>query len=202
MSNPPDFAGKINISMASVLLLESSNHGLEILSQIVKGFGAREVHRCSSVDEAERVLTRGSVDLFLIDPSLANGDDGYAFIKWLRTAGPEKSRGAPIVLLSGHASRSSVARGRDTGANFFLVKPVSPKKLIERLLWIERDRRPFVEISSGYCGPDRRFKYDGPPGGGDGRRSDDLNAPIGDAQEPNISQDELESLLKPQRVVL
>jgi hypothetical protein len=36
--------------------------------------------------------------------------------------------------------------------------------LLQRILWVSRDKRPFVEVGE-YLGPDRRFKMDGPPQG-------------------------------------
>jgi CheY-like chemotaxis protein len=51
-------------------------------------------------------------------------------------------------------------------------------------------------------GPDRRFKAFGPPIGTKGRRHDDLNAKIGAAVEPNMSQNEIDLLMKPTRVKL
>ena len=58
----------------------------------------------------------------------------------------------------------------------------------------------FVETPA-YAGPDRRFKSLGPPGG-IGRRSTDLSAEIGDASEPNLSQVEIDSFMKPVRMSL
>lgn len=192
---------KINLSLARVLLLDASEHSLEILSQIVKGFGANEVHRCTTGAEANRVLAAITVDLILVDPELKD-EDGFAFLRGLRSSGPERNRHAPIVLMSGHAQSANVARARDCGANFVVVKPASPKVLLDRILWIIRDQRQFVRVEGGYCGPDRRFKFVGPPPGCEGRRAEDLKAPIGDASEPNMSQIEINDFIKPQKVAL
>ena len=68
--------------------------------------------------------------------------------------------------------------------------------MLERILWIAREQRPFV----AYAGPDRRFKFDGPPEGGAGRRRDDLSKDVGDAVAPNMSQDQIDALLSVKRV--
>lgn len=197
----PDSAAKINLALTSVLLLDASAHSLEIIAQIVKGFGAQEIHRCTTIAEAERVLQRSAIDLILVDPDLKD-EDGFEFLRALRNNGPARNRYAPIILLSGHARSSSVARARDTGANFFVVKPISTRVLLDRILWIGRDPRPFVAVDSGFCGPDRRFKFIGPPDGSEGRRAEDLSADLGAANEPNMSQLDIDSLIKPQKVSL
>ena len=84
-------------------------------------------------------------------------------------------------------------------ANFTVAKPITPKVLLERIFWVAREERAFIECDS-YVGPDRRFKYEGPPIGMEGRRRDDLPAEVGNAQEANMSQDEINSLMKVAKV--
>jgi hypothetical protein len=59
----------------------------------------------------------------------------------------------------------------------------------------------FIEAQN-YVGPDRRFKRLGPPAGMDGRRSDDLAVEVGEAQTPNLSQEEINLMMKPTKVSL
>lgn len=68
-------------------------------------------------------------------------------------------------------------------------------------MFVARDKRPFVEVGR-YIGPDRRFKFEGPPSDSDGRRDGDLKAPLGSADEPNLSQNEIDKMVKPQRVMI
>src|SRR5665213_2141524 len=69
-----------------------------------------------------------------------------------------------------HTERGAVERARDCGSNIVLAKPVSPQSLLERIIWIAREKRPFVNCGS-YMGPDRRFHDTGPPAGVQGRRA-------------------------------
>jgi DNA-binding response OmpR family regulator len=125
----------------------------------------------------------------------------YEFLRQLRHAGDKPNSYVPVVLVSGHVRASDVARARDTGANFFVAKPLTPNVLLQRILWVARDKRPFVEVGR-YIGPDRRFKFEGPPVGSDGRRDCDLKSPLGGAEEPNLSQNEIDMMIKPQRVLI
>ncbi len=74
--------------------------------------------------------------------------------------------------------------------------------LWERVLWTAREARAFVKVGDVYAGPDRRFKNEGPPPGIDGRRSGDLPPEVGEAKEPNLQQDTIDSLLAPRKVSL
>lgn len=196
-----DANARINLSKASVLVVDSSQHSLDMLAQIMKGFGVCEVHRCQSVKDAQRLARTKSLDLIVIDPNLSDGD-GYAFLRELRQGASGATNAfVPVILVSGHVCASDVAKARDTGANYFVAKPITPNVLLQRIMFVSRDKRPFVEVGA-YIGPDRRFKFDGPPPGSDGRRESDLKSPLGNAGEPNMSQNEIDMMIKPQRVVI
>lgn len=191
---------RINLSKACVLLVDSSQHSVDMMAQIMKGFGVAEVTRCTDLDDARSALKSKAFDLVLIDPSVDNGA-GYQFLNDLRHGDEKSNAFVPVILISGHARASVVGRARDTGANFVVAKPVTPNVLLQRILWVVRDKRPFVEIGK-YIGPDRRFKFEGPPIGSEGRRENDLHAPLGSAAEPNLSQNEIDTMIKPQRVMI
>lgn len=190
----------VNLGDATVMLLESSQHSLDVLSQIVFGLGVREVIRCMTVEEADKALARSTVDLILMNAVLKEGD-AYEFVRRLRRSKLEPNCYAPIIMTHGHVRKRDLGRMRDAGVNFVIAKPITPQVLLERTLWIGRDKRPFFD-NGAYVGPDRRFKFEGPPPGTDGRRGADLNTPIGEVAEPNLSQVELDQMLKPQRVSL
>lgn len=190
----------INLSKAHVLVVDGSQHSVDVLAQIMKGFGVAEVARCVSVEEAEKAARSKTFDLILVDPSVSDGH-GYTFLNGLRHSPGAPNAYTPVILISGHATASDVGRARDTGANFFVAKPITPNVLLQRVLWVARDKRPFVEVGN-YIGPDRRFKFEGPPAGSEGRRENDLKAPLGDAGEPNMSQNEIDLMIKPQKVLI
>lgn len=200
MSDVLDADAKVNLSRASVLLVESTQHAVDLLAQIVKGFGVKDIYRCTSIDEADKVLASKQIDLIVIEPNLREGN-GYDFISTMRQSKAEPNCHVPTIVTSGPAFSSEVAQTRDCGANFYISKPITPHVLLERVLWVGREKRQFVECST-YVGPDRRFRFEGPPPGSEGRRASDAHDPLGAASAPNLSQDEISSMFKPQRVVL
>jgi DNA-binding response OmpR family regulator len=197
VSSPASAITRINLEKANVLLVESTVQGMDIAVQILAGFGVRSPARAGSLDEAMRVCEGAPLDLIVCEPSLP-GADGYDFVRQLRRSRLEPNAFAPVLLVSAHTPKSQVLKARDCGANFMVVKPLSPRVVLDRVLWIARENRAFIECDT-YVGPDRRFQSLGPPAGTEGRRKDDLPPEVGAAVDPNMSQSEIDDLMKPRR---
>jgi DNA-binding response OmpR family regulator len=191
---------KLNFETASILILEQSQNSMDVMSQIFMGFGARSCHRAFTIEEATKIVRRTTVDLIVADPNLRD-EDGFSFIRWLRRSDLEPNRTTPVVVVSANSSSVSIKRARDSGATFYLAKPISPKTLLDRVMWVLRDNRQFV-ITDTFAGPDRRFRLEGPPPGVAPRRKTDITSRLSQTAESNMSQNEIDSLLKPQKVSL
>lgn len=189
---------KIDLKTATVVLIDPDVHSVDIMVQIMRGFGVVETSRCVTIEEAQQALAK-RVDLVVIDPAVNDGK-GYEFLRELRHTKGAVNAFVPVILVSGHTPESDVMRGRDTGANYFVAKPVTPKVMLERIMFVARDQRLFIENES-YIGPDRRFKFLGPPPGTEGRRESDSKA-LSHGDGPNLSQDQVDAEFKPQRVEL
>lgn len=172
MANPQAKV-RINLDRAVVLVVDNSL-GLDILSSIFLGYGLRNLHRGRTVAEAMEIVQTYPIDLIVME-SLMPDEDVYDFVQTLRRADLDENRFAPVVLLSAHTAVSRVKRGRDCGANFLISKPISAKVLLERILWVAREKRQFLETDT-FVGPDRRFHDLGSPEGTVGRRKGDAAA--------------------------
>ena len=190
---------RFNLNRASVLLLDATPVGMDILVQIVTGLGAKTLARCTTAAEAQATASRVELDLIIADAISPTGE-GYDFVHWLRREATEPNRYCPLLLTSGHTPASDVARARDCGAHFILKRPLTPMAVIERIIWISREGRNFISCDA-YVGPERRFQNMGPPSGV-GRRRTDLPSTVGEHIEPNMTQDDVNGLLRPTKVVL
>jgi len=196
---PPLLAGdKLNLEKVSCLLVDDSQQCLDILGTVCTGFGLRNFTKCQSADEAKQALSNSAFDLMLTDANMP-GENGYQLIEWLRRHASETNRYIPVIIVTGHTRVSQIARARDCGAHFIVAKPIVPKTILERIFWVAKDERAFIECAS-YIGPDRRFKREGPPPGMRGRRAEDLPIEVGEARQPNMSQDDINLLMKPSKV--
>jgi DNA-binding response OmpR family regulator len=191
---------RINLESATVMLVEDNPQGMDILLQIMRAFGVARIHTAQSAEEAQKMLGGLTIDLFFVAADLPSVD-GFDFVSWLRRTRQEPNCHAPVLMVAGHTQLSKVEKARDCGANFIVAKPLTPAVLLNRVLWVAREKRCFIETDR-YLGPDRRFKFMGPPAGTQGRRRDDLTGEIGAAIEPNMSQAQIDSLLQPQKARL
>ena len=198
MSLHPDI--RMNLARSTVLLIADNEQALEVLSSIFRGFGVHRQVKCGSAAEAQSILSHREIDLIICDTTMPDMN-GYDFVRWLRRDAPAEANYLPIIMMTGHAARSTVEASRDCGANFIVSKPFTPEVLLQRIYWVAKDERAMVR-SDTYVGPDRRFRNMGPPLGVKGRRKDDLSAHVGAAKDPNMDQDEIDMLLKPQRAAL
>ena len=191
---------KINLERIEFLMVDDNPQSLDIISSCISAFGVRNITKCLSAADARKKLALTTFDFMITDVQMPE-ETGYELLRWLRRDGPEQNRLVPAVVVTGHTKASEVQLARDCGAQFIVAKPVTPKILIERLFWVARDDRPFIECKS-FAGPDRRFKRLGPPPGEDGRRQGDKTGDLGSSTAPNLSQAEINSLMKPAKVSL
>lgn len=190
---------KLNFSQVAALIVDSDNYAVGILGQILRGFGLTKYVTAEDGESAKLLLQSSHYDLVICEcvlPDMPATD----FIRWIRRLPDPAYKFIPVILLTGYTQFSNVTAARDCGANIVVKKPISPNVLFDHVAWASEGERPYVETSS-YVGPCRRFKFTGPPSG-DGRRSNDLPAEIGDAVLPNMSQDEIDSFVKPTRVAI
>lgn len=150
----------INLSGAVTMVVDDSPFARDLTSQALLGFGIRTRYACRSAEEAIEILKDHAVDLLLVDCEMP-GTDGFELVRWLRRSGLDPNAFAPVIMTTAHLRRARANEARDCGANFVVIKPFSPISLLERIVWVSRDPRPFLEVGD-YFGPDRRFR-EGPP---------------------------------------
>ncbi|MEO8114967.1 MAG: response regulator [Phenylobacterium sp.] len=182
MALDPASRARYNLEKASILLLDDTPLGMSILVSIVTGLGAKALYRCTTVEEAKVVATNHELDLAIIDGMPPSGA-GYDFVKWLRTSTQEPNCYTPVLLTTSHTPAADVARARDCGSHIIIKKPYAPIIMLERIVWVAKEGRPFL-FSGDYVGPDRRFRDDGPPQGV-GRRREEL---LGDTDPPQLDK--------------
>ena len=167
-----------NFAGAVTMVIDDSPFALELTAQAILGFGIKVRHACASAAEAIAILRDHPVDLILVDCEMP-GMSGYEFVRWLRRSGLEPNAFAPVIMTAAHVRRSKVSEARDCGANFLITKPFSAGVLLERIVWVARDARPFLEVGD-YFGPDRRFRSE--PWDGPERRSEEIRKADFEAQ--------------------
>jgi DNA-binding response OmpR family regulator len=91
------------------------------------------VDEAGSAESGLALVHRGAYDLIVLDMSLP-GHDGVWFIEALRSNGLE----TPIMVSSGRGADADVERALNTGADEYVIKPVSATTLSARVRALAR----------------------------------------------------------------
>ena len=161
---------RLNLSNVSALLADRNQYNRALIAQALRGFGIKHITPCETGASAQEYLQQSPVDLCLIEADLADMT-GADLIRFIRRLPREPLRFVPIIVLSGYTQFHLLSLSRDAGANLVVKKPVSPQALFDRIGWLGRTKRAYIE-ADGYIGPDRRFHDIDPPDGGYKRATD------------------------------
>jgi two-component system, chemotaxis family, chemotaxis protein CheY len=164
----------------NVLVVDDCSYMRLIVVSILRGIGFRKVHEASDGAEALDTLKHVAVD-FMIADCLMPTLDGIELTKLLRTARDSPSPRLPIILMSAHTERGRILEARDAGVDEVLSKPLSAQALLDRIVAVIDQPRPYIR-ASGYIGPCRR-RHSKHPYRGPLRRADDKT----DAQDDAVN---------------
>lgn len=153
-----------NLEKLSFMVIEDNKHMSSLVRSILGAFGVRNVVEVADGAEALKVLKHQPADIVICD-WMMQPMDGIEFVRLVRNSQSSPNPFVPIIMLTAHTQVARVFEARDAGANEFLAKPISPKKLYDRIRAIIESQRPYIKLKT-YFGPDRRRKvseaYKGP----------------------------------------
>jgi two-component system chemotaxis response regulator CheY len=118
-----------------------------LIARLATGLGCAAVSEAEDVASAWSILTKEEIDFILLDYDL-DGETGLKLVRRLRKSATCDNREVPIILLTAHADVEIVQASVAAGANAYLVKPVMPDRLAERILHVIRDSAGGIAPSS------------------------------------------------------
>lgn len=113
-----------------LLCVEDNPYGRVVMNTILREFG----HRVDFVESGEAAIAaigRGGYDAVLMDVTLS-GIDGLETTRRIRALSGSIGQ-MPVIGISGRDRSGDEEAARAAGMNFYLTKPVSPRKLAEAL---------------------------------------------------------------------
>jgi CheY-like chemotaxis protein len=117
----------LDFSAITFLIVDDQPFSRRIVRSILHGFGSREVHEAANGGEAIK-LARAVMPNIIITDLVMPASSGIKFIRMLKA--PEVPAGQiPVIVLSGHLTKTTALTITEAGADALLVKPVSPKTL-------------------------------------------------------------------------
>jgi len=90
------------------------------------------IYQSNSIEKTLDIMNRISFDLFLVDVALDFENDGYRLAQLIREQLPL----TPIIFISGRKSENDIITGLESGADYYITKPFSPKILRAQVLSI------------------------------------------------------------------
>ncbi len=153
-----------SLENVSFLVVDDNVHMRRLIRTVLRSLGALQVWEASDGADALKQMGTISPDVVICD-WMMTPIDGIEFARMVRTSADSPNPFIPIIMLTGHSEAHRVREARDTGANTFLVKPISAKRLYQAVHHIINRPRPFIRTAT-YFGPDRRTNenpnYNGP----------------------------------------
>ena len=114
--------------MASVLVVEQDAHVRRLIRQVLEHAGY-EVNEADNGKEVCAQLGMGTPDIILLDCLLGGPGLGLDLLRELR--GTPQTRQVPVVVTTGIPEPNIDLRLRNCGATAFLLKPFSPRDLLQ-----------------------------------------------------------------------
>lgn len=92
----------------------------------VLGAEGFEVSAVISADEAIKTIANEKPSLLLIDVKMP-GRDGMYLMREVKERWPD----IPVIVMSGYATRETIAEAAEIGAASFIAKPFTPEELLK-----------------------------------------------------------------------
>ncbi|MDR1931882.1 MAG: response regulator [Spirochaetales bacterium] len=89
-----------------------------------------DVCLAKSIDMASMILKSNKVDLILLDIEMPEMS-GFEYLKHLRQT--PQYRDIPVIFVTSHATKEFIVQAMNSGAKDFIVKPVNPDTLTEKI---------------------------------------------------------------------
>jgi DNA-binding response OmpR family regulator len=115
--------------MSHILVAEDEAHVLLLIERMLQGAG-HSVVTATNGDDALRLALDGSFDLLLLD-ILLPGREGLEVCREVKQKFEDDA--PPVILISALGQRIDVEAGIAAGADDYIIKPFSPRMLLERV---------------------------------------------------------------------
>jgi DNA-binding NtrC family response regulator len=132
-------------SKGSLLLLDDEPTTVAVLRRLLEA-QRHEVLPATSVQQANSHMAAVIPDLLIVDVFL-KGEDGLEWVREMR----RKHRELGIVMISAEDTDSLAQKAINSGADYFLSKPISPNALlltVQKLLELRRERTRASELEN------------------------------------------------------
>lgn len=135
----------------SVLVVDDDDTTRGVLTSVLHSFGFGSVLEASDGESAADTLRNMRVDLVVCDIKM-DGMNGLALLRLVRSGtdpGMRHTRNVPIIMLTSYGDERVITACQAAGANAYIVKPLRPLRLVQRIAAVCRvDIPKLTELAS------------------------------------------------------
>jgi len=142
-------------SMIETIIVNSKIHDGRLVRDMLTRLGFKKTEVFDAAERAQAHVAGTLPDLLLFDCDGEPDLDAFAMARAVRNDVSSPNPYAGIVVTTWEATRERVARATNCGADALLIKPFSPRQLLDRITGMIEARRRYV-VTADYVGPDRR----------------------------------------------
>jgi DNA-binding response OmpR family regulator len=148
----PDY----DFSLVDAAIIDTQSNSLRLMRDVLGRLGIKRIETYSNFKDAAGKLAGVTPDLLLID---ADGEEAeveaFKLVRAIRNDVNTPNPFAGLVVTTWQPTPVLLMRVTNSGADDLLVKPISPKQVLDRIVTLMKERRGFV-VTADYTGPDRR----------------------------------------------
>jgi two-component system, chemotaxis family, chemotaxis protein CheY len=137
-----------------VLIVDDEPTMRKVTRSLLQAIGVRTIYEANDGNSGLEAIRTLLPDVVIVDWEMPR-PNGPEFVRTVRSPDTFPLPHVPIIMLTAHAERSRVVAAVSLGVNEFLVKPVSTKALLGRLVSLIANPRRMVRIGD-YYGPEPR----------------------------------------------
>jgi two-component system, chemotaxis family, chemotaxis protein CheY len=133
-----------------VLVIDDEPAMRRVTRSLLLAIGVRNIHEAVDGKTGLEAIRTLRPDLVILDWEMPS-PNGPDFVRTVRSPDSFPLPDVPIIMLTGHGERSRVLEAVKVGVNDFLLKPVSTKALLARLVSAIIEPRRMVKMGKYYC---------------------------------------------------
>ncbi len=145
----------MDLSALRVLAIDDNGFSRRLVTAALRSLNIHQIAEAENAIDGFGVLKAFAPDMIVVDWVMPQVD-GLAFCKQVRGDKSGNFRFLPIIMTTSYSEIWRVQQARDVGINEFVVKPFSARTLYTKIKTIIDNPRPYIDITDGYFGPDRR----------------------------------------------
>jgi two-component system, chemotaxis family, chemotaxis protein CheY len=139
-----------------VLIVDDEHTMRRVTRSLLQAIGVQTIYEANDGISGLSAIRTHAPDVVILDWEMPS-PNGPEFVRTVRSPETFPRADVPIIMLTGHGERSRVVEAVNLGVNEFLLKPVSSKALLARLVSVLVKPRRMVRKGGLYVPEPRQM---------------------------------------------